>query len=224
MARVVEGFHSFTCRRARLSTNGIVNSLPRTATWRLSQLLAAQSVTPHWANRAQASVELTTSRAVNFDANQWATHRVTIREIVRLRPLLTTWPQSHHYLKLQISGVHVWGSIVLAVNVRTQLPPRHHRTRLRDAKKRINAFMSMTHDTDYFARNRPPEPSARANNTPPNVPLFSRVTLEQPASGLVSQQTGYRSLGSDKSWNGWRQFLRKCSNKTEQELQGGMIG
>jgi len=50
------------------------NSLPKTTTWQLSQLLAAQAVTPHWATGArELSIELTTSRAASRDANHWAT-------------------------------------------------------------------------------------------------------------------------------------------------------
>jgi len=77
MTRVVEGFHSFTCTSTRLSTNGwriparlpllfqsklvliyryrrdgriegyVGPSLPKTVTWQLPQLSAAEAVTPH---------------------------------------------------------------------------------------------------------------------------------------------------------------------------------
>jgi len=45
------------------------------ATWRKSQLLAAQTVTPHWAtgNAAALSVELTIFRAESRDTNHYAT-------------------------------------------------------------------------------------------------------------------------------------------------------
>jgi len=46
-----------------------VSKQSKTATWRLSQLLAAQAVTPHWKTGSQGSVELTTSRAASRDAN-----------------------------------------------------------------------------------------------------------------------------------------------------------
>jgi len=120
VARVVEGFHSFTCAPTRLSADGINHTYlwlsirswfsfidpegmegwvgrgtttvcpgPLSYNYRtshascictsirfdgrsmlqLSQLLAAQAVTPHWATGAQRSVELTTSRAVSRDAN-----------------------------------------------------------------------------------------------------------------------------------------------------------
>jgi len=48
-------------------------SLPKTATWQLSQLLAAQTATPNWAIGAQESVELGTFRAASRDANHWVT-------------------------------------------------------------------------------------------------------------------------------------------------------
>jgi len=52
-----------------------VNSLRRTATWRLSQLSAVQTVTPHWATGAQENVELelVASRTASHDANHWVT-------------------------------------------------------------------------------------------------------------------------------------------------------
>jgi len=48
------------------------NSLSSTAMWRISQLLAVQSVTPHWATGAQrlSIVELTTLLAATRDANR----------------------------------------------------------------------------------------------------------------------------------------------------------
>jgi len=47
-----------------------INSLPRTATWRVSQLLAIQTVTPHSETGANGpSVELTTSLAASRNTN-----------------------------------------------------------------------------------------------------------------------------------------------------------
>jgi len=53
-----------------------VNSLPKTATWRLSQMLAAKAVASHRATGAQGNVELTISRAASHDANHWATELI----------------------------------------------------------------------------------------------------------------------------------------------------
>jgi len=51
-----------------------VNSLPRTATWRKSQLLAVKThLTKHLNCRVYRSVELLTSRAMSHDANHWST-------------------------------------------------------------------------------------------------------------------------------------------------------
>jgi len=101
MARVVKESHSFTfhpresyewnelClsgprRDGRLSQpryhNG--NNILRTATWRLSQLLAVHTVMPHWASRRtqlayscypKPSVEPMTSWVASHDANHCAT-------------------------------------------------------------------------------------------------------------------------------------------------------
>jgi len=59
MAHVVEGFHSSSCTPTRLSAGmegwvglgatTVSKQFDKTATWQLSQLLAAQVVTPHWA-------------------------------------------------------------------------------------------------------------------------------------------------------------------------------
>jgi len=99
MARIVEGFRSFTChplvyprmewtmyasafaaeagshlqprRNERLScldTTTASNSLPKNATWRISQLLAVQTAT-HYGGM---DVELTTPRTMSRDAKHWA--------------------------------------------------------------------------------------------------------------------------------------------------------
>jgi len=83
MARIVEGFHSFTCTPTCLSTSGMnhtclclpsqswlsftnpgemegrVNSLLKTTTWQLSQLLGGRAITPHWAAGAREASDST---------------------------------------------------------------------------------------------------------------------------------------------------------------------